>query len=304
MEALILIVVLFVLFLSLRFYRTGKLKYSSQLKHCADQQSLMIVLKDDIHQELAQKNLNTAFEKALVLLGMYDRLLVVLQDQKFFAYLQDPRHTKGSQLLNSLSSHFHEDYIELHSEVLRDTYLNSLKTLMELNRQLNLECDMARWNRPVAAEQKQVPSVEQLPPEVKNLFAQRLALCQQILEMGLQLLSQELARLSAQQPADAALEPEQAQAQAQAQAQEQAQDTAASEPSEVYVKLKPATPASPVLRDITVNQNPDLQVQQLYTKYQKLLSLILRTERLTCLALNQFSLLPVTSTKLQDLGIK
>lgn len=286
MEALILLVVLVVLFLLLRFFRTGRVKFSSQLKQCADHRSLMIILKDDIQSSLSKKHWSESFEKALVLLGLYDRLIALLQDHKFMGYLKDPRNDKGARLLQSLSTtdlEKQEKFLETHGEELKQTYVVGLGTLMQLNQQLNLSCDLKFWNRPSAKDQKQLPETASLHPAVKNMLEQRLLLCQLVVELSMLLLRQNLQQVLNE-------------------SHNETEDTSSMKGAgAVMVSPIPQVPASFELAAITQKDEPNLELQQLYTKYQKILSLVLSTERVSCLHLRLLSLLPTCDTKVSTL---
>lgn len=292
MEALLLLVVLVVLFVLLRYYRGGKYKFNSQLKNCLDQHTLMIVLKEDLQQELKQHNFSAAFEKALVLLGLYDKVITVFRDESFVDYLKDPKNQEGQKLLRCVDKVEVSNFLEQHSDILQRTYRNGLWTLMQLNQQLNLECRVERWNRPSAEDQKHLPDVSSLEPVLKHLLEQRLSLCQQILELSLFLIGKKTAHLSpsnlhqnsSQHPAQGTYEP------------------ALGAGADLDFSTCPQVPQRPYVPSITQNDEPNLELQQLYTKYQKILSLVLAAERLTCLNLHLINLLPLSNAKIQDLA--
>lgn len=289
MEALLLIVVLVVLFVLLRYYRGGKSKFSSQLKNCLDQHTLMIVLKDDLQQELKQHNYAAAFEKALVLLGLYDKAITIFRDESFVDYLKDPKNQEGQKLLQGFANVELNEFLEQHTDTLRRTYRNGVWTLLQLNQQLNLECSLERWNRPSAEEQKHLPDIASLDPVLKHLLELRLSLCQQILELSLILIGRETAQLIPSELHQNSSKP---------------LAHGSYEPSlgvGADFSTYPQVPQRPYLPAITQNDEPNLELQQLYTKYQKILSLVLAAERLTCLNLHLINLLPLSSTKLQDL---
>lgn len=289
MEALLLIVVLVVLFVLLRYYRGGKSKFSSQLKNCLDQHTLMIVLKDDLQQELKQHNYTAAFEKALVLLGLYDKVITMFRDESFVDYLKDPKNQEGQKLLHCVDKVEVSNFLEQHAAILQHTYRNGLWTLLQLNQQLNLDCKVERWNRPSAEDQKHLPDVASLEPVLKHLLEQRLSLCQQIIELSLLLIGMETAQLI---PSNVH--------------QNSSQHLASGSDKPALgvgadFSTYPQVPQRPYLPAITQNDEPNLELQQLYTKYQKILSLVLAAERLTCMNLHLINLLPLSSTKLQDL---
>lgn len=328
MEALILLVVLVVLFLLLRFYRTGKMKYRAQQRQCSDQRALMIVLRDDIQDELGHHHPYAAFEKALVLLGLYDQIINSLQDDNFIHHLKNPQNLEGGKLLQSLSSGDLAQYLEQHTEVLRQTYFEGLLTMMRLNQQLNLRCEMQSWNRPNAEGQKHLPDPNALHPALKNLLEQRLSLCQQIIELTLGLLQSDLNKISV--AASRALTSNESAGSNGAVADSDAgsgagaragtgvgAETGANDKKsalegssvdvdsagvddgiEVTLSLLPTVPVCPDILGMTEGE-----MQQLYTKYQKILQLVLSTERLTCLALRALTILPTSNTKLKDLGL-
>lgn len=289
MEVLLLIVVLVVLFVLLRYYRGGKSKFSSQLKNCLDQHTLMIVLKDDLQQELKQHNYTAAFEKALVLLGLYDKVITMFRDESFVDYLKDPKNQEGQKLLHCVDKVEVSNFLEQHAAILQHTYRNGLWTLLQLNQQLNLDCKVERWNRPSAEDQKHLPDVASLEPVLKHLLEQRLSLCQQIIELSLLLIGMETAQLI---PSNVH--------------QNSSQHLASGSDKPALgvgadFSTYPQVPQRPYLPAITQNDEPNLELQQLYTKYQKILSLVLAAERLTCMNLHLINLLPLSSTKLQDL---
>lgn len=318
----------------------------------------MIVLRDDIQDELGHHRPVAAFEKALVLLGLYDQIIGFLQDEHFIQHLRKPQNLEGGKLLQSLSSGDLAQYLEQHSEVLRQTYFEGLLTLMRLNQQLNLKCELQSWNRPNAEGQKQLPDPDTLHPALKHLLEQRLSLCQQIVELTLGLLQSELDKISL--AAQQALTPNNLEASAQAPDQMQGQAIAqvsgkdndkangkdkvngkdkglnqvsgkaldqapgkvntskgaalgseanfgvgtgsgadADEGIEVTLSLLPTVPVCPDILEMT-----DKDIQQLYVKYQKILQLVLSTERLTCLGLRALTILPTSNTKLKDLGLQ
>lgn len=289
MEALLLIVVLVVLFVLLRYYRGGKSKFSSQLKNCLDQHTLMIVLKDDLQQELKQHNYAAAFEKALVLLGLYDKVITMFRDESFIDYLKDPKNQEGQKLLHCVDKVEVSNFLEQHAAILQHTYRNGLWTLLQLNQQLNLDCKVERWNRPSAEDQKHLPDVTSLEPVLKHLLEQRLSLCQQIIELSLLLIGKETAHLI---PSNVH--------------QNSSQHLASGSDKPALgvgadFSTYPQVPQRPYLPAITQNDEPNLELQQLYTKYQKILSLVLAAERLTCLNLHLINLLPLSNAKIQDL---
>lgn len=291
MEALLLIVVLVVLFVLLRYYRGGKSKFSSQLKNCLDQHTLMIVLREDLQQEIKQQHFSAAFEKALVLLGLYDKVITMFRDESFIDYLKDPKNQEGQKLLHCVDKVEVSNFLEQHAAILQHTYRNGLWTLLQLNQQLNLDCKVERWNRPSAEDQKHLPDVTSLEPVLKHLLEQRLSLCQQIIELSLLLIGKETAQLI---PSDLHQNLSKPLAQG-------CYEPSLGVGADFDFSTCPQVPQRPYLPAITQNDEPKLELQQLYTKYQKILSLVLASERLTCMNLHLINLLPLSSTKLQDL---